>query len=466
MFVAYTTIGSQRGTPRFWIEGQSLASVGIQPGDSYAVEYDLDRKRMTLTLGEGEGRISRRKRGGAEYPIVDRSNRELARLFPEGTRVRVVVKADQIVVTLHHHDEKRERRERRLLTRFEDGKPLKVGSMAHGGGVLSWALHEGLSRAGVRSGLRFAIESESRYLDVAAANNPLWQEGDPTGIIGRMEEVEVPSLPEIDILEAGLPCTGASLSGRAKNHLGAAEQHETAGALFVAFLRVVEHCNPSMIILENVPPYQSTLSMTVIRSALTNLGYTLQETVLNGPEHGAVENRDRLCVVALSEGIAEGFDLDRIEAHHPKAGDRLKDVLEPDEAVEGRWKAYDYLNAKEERDKAAGKGFARQLLTGEEATCGTLGRGYSKARSTEPFIQHPTDGSLSRLLTPTEHARVKTIPERLVAGLGATLAHEVLGQSVIFNAFADLGVALGKHLGRLGAATPRTQRPPASLIAA
>jgi len=53
-----------------------------------------------------------------------------------------------------------------------------------------------------------------------------------------------------------------------------------------------------------------------------------------------------------------------------------------------------------------------------------------------------------RQLTPVEHARVKGIPESLIAGVPATVAHEILGQSVIFPAFEAVGLAVGQCLQR------------------
>jgi DNA (cytosine-5)-methyltransferase 1 len=135
--------------------------------------------------------------------------------------------------------------------------------------------------------------------------------------------------------------------------------------------------------------------------------------------------------------------------------ERLADVLEVVPADSERWKTYDYLAVKETRDKASGKGFMRQLLTGEEDGCGVMGRGYAKARSTEPFIVAPHDPSLSRQMSPAEHARVKTIPESLIEGLSATTAHEVLGQSVIFSAFVAVGVLIAKTI--LGLLDPLTK---------
>lgn len=88
---------------------------------------------------------------------------------------------------------------------------------------------------------------------------------------------------------------------------------------------------------------------------------------------------------------------------------------------------------------------SQKAIDGSEPRCGTIGRGYQKARSTEPFLKHPTNGK-QRLFTPVEHARVKTIPEQLVAGLSDTTAHEILGQSVIHAAFMAVGKLVGETL--------------------
>lgn len=79
----------------------------------------------------------------------------------------------------------------------------------------------------------------------------------------------------------------------------------------------------------------------------------------------------------------------------------------------------------------------------------------NSARSTDPQLAHPSDPRLSRLFTPAEHARIKGIPGRIIEGLSATVAHEVLGQSVVFPAFRALGRALGQWMQRL-ATTPAT----------
>lgn len=281
------------------------------------------------------------------------------------------------------------------------------------------------------------------------ANNPVWTDR-TVAIEAPMEEVEPAILPRVEIMNAGLPCTGASLSGRSKNRLEFAEQHETAGPLFLAFLQFVRATQPGCLVFENVPSYANTVSFHVIRQVLEKWGYELHETELDGAVMGALEERKRLCVVAVTRGIR--FDWGLLAPMRRKEAS-LGEVLEEIPHDSPRWKTYDYLAEKEERDIAAGKGFRRQLLGPLDTKCGTIGRGYHKSRSTEPFIRHPADPSRSRLLTPAEHARVKTIPAGLVAGLSDTTAHEVLGQSVVHTAFAAVGKLLGQALGAWARAT-------------
>ncbi|WP_028492679.1 DNA cytosine methyltransferase [Thioalkalivibrio sp. ALE19] len=442
--VIYSKIGEHRGRKRLWLEGQRLARLGITPRLKYSLtEIEGGSKGIRLSFtDEGDRKVSRRKRGERELPVIDIANDDISRVLGDSERVRVVVREGRIDVTLHHHEAATRHRLRTLGERIEKGLPIRMGSLAHGGGVLDHALHQGLERAGVPTHLAFANEFDGQYLDASLMNNPIWSP-DSIAIEGPMQDIEWSKLPEVDMLVAGLPCTGASKSGRSKNNLKAAEEHETAGALFVAFLTAIQTLKPSLVVLENVPEYGSTVSMTVIRSVLSSLDYELHETVLDGWEMGSLEKRKRFCMVATNGNVPLDFgELRPIRQREPQVADIL-DPIAPDDP---RWKAYTYLDDKEKRDKAAGKGFRTQVQDGSLDGYGTIGRGYSKVRSTEIRIQHPADESLTRLLTPAEHARGKTIPEYLVDGLSETRAHEILGQSVIHCAFEAVGQLLGQSL--------------------
>ncbi|MDN5872934.1 MAG: DNA cytosine methyltransferase [Sinobacteraceae bacterium] len=443
-----TVLGQHRGHKRLWLEGQKLVREGYAVGTPYSVEFKTDR--MVITAHEaddktGQYRVSRRRRNGHTSPIIDIEAREMATLFDGIEKLRVAIHAGRIVVTAHHQQQRVNQRIDRLVNRLSSHKPLSVCSLFHGGGVLDKAIHHGMMRVGVKTRIGVAVEMEPKYLDASLRNNPeLWDEAS-VAIESRIQDVALgKSPPPVDILVGGIPCTGASKSGRSKNKLAFAESHSEAGAMFFQFLQFVQVLNPSVVIIENVPEYQNTASMVVIRSVLDTLGYDIQECILEGNAFGVLERRKRLCAVALSKGM-KGFVLDRVMPVKNKEA-HMADILDPVTLDSSRWKAFDYLAAKQERDAAAGKGFTRQLLTGAEEGCGTIGKGYAKCRSTEPFIVHPQDPGKSRILTPAEHCRVKGIPASVTDGLSETTAHEILGQSVIYPAFEAVAASLGQFL--------------------
>ena len=168
---------------------------------------------------------------------------------------------------------------------------------------------------------------ESKYLDSSLSNNPeLWNE-DSIVIESPIQSVNLSrNPPEVDFILAGIPCTGASKAGRTSNKLKFAESHDEAGACFFHFLEFVKALNPVGLVIENVPEYQNTASMVVIRSVLQSLGYKIQERVLSGNEFGVLEERKRLCCIAISEGV-EGFDLDKVVPSRQKPN-TINDILD------------------------------------------------------------------------------------------------------------------------------------------
>lgn len=442
--IVNTKLGEHRGKKRLWLEGQKLLREGYLPG----MKFDLELKDSQVVLRvkeDGNFTVSKRERNGRISPIIDLTAQELSSVFDGVEILKVFIRNGSIVISAHHQQERVIERVSRLINKLENGDVLSVCSLFHGGGILDKAVHSGFNKAGIASAISVAVEMEGKYLDSSLANNPeLWNE---TSIVieSPIQAVNLSKRPpQVDILVAGIPCTGASKSGRSKNKLEFAESHEEAGALFFNFLQFVEAVNPSIVLIENVPEYQNTASMEVIRSVLTSLGYSLQERILDGNEFGVIERRKRLCVVALSKGI-EGFQLGLVQPIRTKEN-CLNDILDTVPLDSERWKSFDYLADKEIRDKAAGKGFSRQLLTADSLFCGTIGKDYAKCRSTEPFIVHPEHSGLSRILTPLEHCRVKGIPEVVISGLSDTTAHQVLGQSIVFPAFEALALNLGNSL--------------------
>jgi DNA (cytosine-5)-methyltransferase 1 len=426
--LAYLHLGQHKGARRLWLEGRRLSDVGFKAGVRYQVAPTADGALQLRLSATGDHVVSHKQ----TRPVVD----ILTHALGDVERVEVRFVRGAILVDVHPLDKAVARRLARLNARLAAHEPLRLGSVCHGGGVAADALLRGLGQAGTPSRLAFGLELERPYLEQSLTRGPLADRG-AVSVEGDLGEVDYAALGECDLLEAGLPCVAASPAGRSKKHLARPEADLQVADLAAAFLDVVRATQPLVVLLENVPEYACSASADLIRRRLERWGYVLQERVVEGIQW-SLENRRRWILVATTRGLA--FDLDNLQATREHA--TLGEVL--DTRVEAtRWHTFSHLASKETRDLARGNGFRQQLLDASSTRVPTLRRGYQKGGSTDPRLQHPTRKGMSRLLTPSEHARIKGVPPSLVSGLSDTVAHQVLGQSVIAPAFVGLGQLLG-----------------------
>ncbi len=444
--IAYITVGKNKGNARIWLEGKPLIHSNFTAGQPIDISIDKKNKEIRLSLSNSGSRkvTSSKRRGGESRPIIDLCNATVTKVFSGIKKVKVLFKQGLIFIFIHPEEQARIERKTRLEIKLQKQEPLLCGSVAHGGGIMDHAIHQGLNDVGILSSLMLGIEIKPEYLGCSIRNNSAWHP-DGIAIQGPMEEVEMSDLPQLDIFHSGIPCTGASKAGRSKNKIKYAEEHSSAGALFLSFLNILREVNPAIVVLENVPEYAHTMSMAVIRKSLTSWGYHVHERVLNGNQMGALENRDRFVMIAVTEGIEFNFaDLQPVREKERS----LKEIMDFVELDSPAWREFSYLKTKEAADKKAGKGFKMQILDENAPLCGTIGRGYAKIRSTEPKIAHPENPRLMRQFSVSEHAKVKGVPEFLVDGCSATTAHEILGQSVIYPVFQALGRLIGNTLNK------------------
>ncbi|ACT52103.1 DNA cytosine methyltransferase [Methylovorus glucosotrophus] len=439
-------IGQNKGAPRVWLEGSQTARAGFAPGQ----RFDIHVEGQTIVLQanpDGSRVVSSKKSGDSLNPVIDINSKELLAIFDGMSAIRVAVKEGQIYLVPLASELKKQERYKRLKTKLQTGEPLALGSLSHGGGILDHAIHSGLRAAGIDSKLAFANEIREELLEHAAIHNDAWSENTQIFAAPMQElafdERGLANIPKTEALVMGLPCSGASKAGKAKRGLIHPESHPEVGHLVVSALVILSKSNPAIVILENVPHYANSASADILRNQLRDMGYNTQERILNGKEWGTLENRDRWVMVAVTHGIE--FDFSQLIPPDARPM-RLGDVLEEVPLDDPRWNKMQYLKDKEVRDAAEGKNFKMQIFTEDSEHIGTLTKGYAKVRSTDPKIQHPEDPDLLRQITPEEHARIKQVPEHLIAGLSNTVAHEVLGQSVVYTPFKDLGQEVGQVL--------------------
>ncbi len=439
--ISYTRLSERRGALRFWQEGLRLTAAGFEPGISITIHPIPELNTLIIERGEGTNTVSSRKRqrSAPPTPIIDINNKQIEDVFGGSKLLRVSYYKGKLVAQAHSHELNRLIAMDDFRANLQAGQ-LTTGTVCVGGGICTSAMKQGAGEEGVTIESDWVIDIEQKYLQNLLDNTTV-ASNNTTIIEGAVGDVEVEQLTPVSILNLSLPCTGFSPAGRAKNRLENPESHRTAGTAILKALEMVEKLMPPVVINENVVPFASSASADLMGGRLKELGYHIESAVYGG-EMGTLEERKRSIMVASHPSLS--LSLDSLVPVMEKEA-RIADILEDIPLDAPCWKPYDYLAKKEVRDQAAGKGFRRQLLDGSETQCGVVGRGYNKARSTEPFIQHPENPALSRLLTEGEHAAIMKIPQKLVAGNSKTLAHEILGQSGSYALFTALGQWLAKE---------------------
>ena len=440
-------IGEKKGAPCIYFDGIQAIRAGFSPGQRYDVI--VDEGKVVLQVNEDGSRVvSAKKKGDSELPVVDLNSKKLLSLFEGMDSVRVVVQHGKVFLLPLASEIKKKERLKRISSKMSQDEPLKMASLSHGGGVLSHAIHEGLKRAGVKAEMAFANEIREDLLVHAIEHNDAWS-ADTMAVAMPMQEAAqddwlLDRLPKLEVLEMGLPCSGASRAGASKRGLSMMEDHPEVGHLVFSALVILNKTQPAVVLLENVPEYADTASAQILRHQLRDMGYVTHEAILEGKDFGCLENRVRWTLVATTKGL--DFDMDQLAPTVRivrKLGEVLDKTIGPDDP---RYREVGYLKEKMVRDAAKGNSFAMQIVTEDSTSVPTLRKGYQKGGSTDPRLQHPTDPAKSRLLTAAEHARVKGVPDRLIEGLSETLAHQLLGQGILYAPFEAVGHRIGECL--------------------
>jgi len=188
---------------------------------------------------------------------------------------------------------------------------LKVGSCFSGIGC--WEL--GLKYLGIEHSQEFCIEYDKYpYASYKAIHGDIKNYNDVTKVEG--DEVE-----DIDLFTYSPPCQAFSIAGKG---LGV-DDHR--GVLFFDALRIIQHKQPKLCIMENVKGLVGKKHKETFESilqCLTLAGYTNYWKVLNTKNYGIPQNRERVFIVSIQNDIDKGFEF-------PVAFDnglRLKDLLE------------------------------------------------------------------------------------------------------------------------------------------
>jgi len=146
-----------------------------------------------------------------------------------------------------------------------------------------------LNKVGIKYDNYYASEIDKHAIKVTQHNYP------NTIQLGDVKEIKGSDLPRIDLLIGGSPCQGFSFIGKQLNF------DDLRSKLFFEFVRLLEECNPTYFLLENVKmkkEYKDIISNylgvepIMINSNLTSAQNRVRLYWTNIPINGQPEDRD------------------------------------------------------------------------------------------------------------------------------------------------------------------------------
>lgn len=117
---------------------------------------------------------------------------------------------------------------------------------------------------------------------------------------GDIRDICEKSIPPHDILCAGFPCQSFSIAGKREG------VKNSNGRLFYEILRIADHCQPRIILLENVKNILTIDGGRVIRMIhrqLNNIGYRVYKYTLNSSFFGVPQSRERVYFVCVRKNL-------------------------------------------------------------------------------------------------------------------------------------------------------------------
>ena len=259
----------------------------------------------------------------------------------------------------------------------------------------------------------------------------------PDGDITKIDEKDIPNH---DILVAGFPCQPFSIAGVSKkNSLG--KKHgfldKAQGTLFFDVVRIIEHKQPKVIVLENVKnliSHDEGNTFRVIKETLELLNYVVSYKILDG-QHYVPQHRERIIIVGLNRNIFGNEWAFRFP-ELPNKKHKIKDILE--KKVDLKYtlsnKLWNYLQKYAKKHEANGNGFGYGLVNLDKASR-TLSARYYKDGSE---ILIPQKDKNPRRLTPRECARLQGFPDTFQIVVSDTQAYKQFGNSVVVPLIEDV----------------------------
>lgn len=438
------------GASRIYIQNSEILRAANLPAGTI-VNARYEKNRITITRdANGSNKVMGTQRG----ELLELKNQMTREAIGCVTRVTATFRSGKVIITLCKSDRAQAEREHRILN---TNKPYRIGSFFSGLGMLSYFIKQGLMSAGVKTQMAFSNELDPLAMSCNMEGNPIWRDAtsDAIAVCAPLSEVDLNDIPTLDIVEAGYPCVGqTTLCAKASRDI----EHDTVGLLFIDFIAALKKANAAIIIMENAPAFINSNTLRYMEKEL--IGYRFEKRNLQAYNFGDIESRNRSVVIAISSGLPE-INLDLLMP--PEIVDRktFGHYLNNVPADSTKFRHFAHLHRKDACTKV---NYKNKLYRPEDDRIATITATYGAPKAGAPYVAHPTDPMLQRAIEPSEHSRIRHLPEPLkvlidkvvdgshplVSTRGSiTAAHRLMGNGVARFVWEATGNYIGRYLQSL-----------------
>ncbi len=261
---------------------------------------------------------------------------------------------------------------------------------------------------------------------------------------GDINQIDVKSIPDHDILCAGFPCQAFSIAGKKRGF------KDTRGTLFFNIASIIKEKRPKAFFLENVKGLVthksgSTLE-TILKVLREDLDYYVPEPqIMNAKNFGVPQNRERIFIIGFRK------DLQINSFNYPESlgiTSAISNIKEEKTVSVKYYLSTQYLKSLQEhrkRHEDKGNGFGYEIKsdtdTANTIVVGGMGRERNLIIDTrlENFtpvthIKGKVNREGIRRMTPREWARLQGFPDTFKIVVSDAQAYKQFGNSVAIPA--------------------------------
>ncbi|QZE12230.1 DNA (cytosine-5-)-methyltransferase [Mycoplasma sp. Ms02] len=218
----------------------------------------------------------------------------------------------------------------KMKEKLFESSDLKVASFFAGIG----GFEHGIQQSDLIANFILASEIDKFALKSYKANFP------DTKLMGDIREIDETEVENHDLLVAGFPCQAFSISGKRMGF------EDARGTLFFELARIIKAKKPKIILLENVENlvgHDRSNTILTILQILSDLGYSVDFSVVNSSEMNVPQNRSRTYIVGVSNWFIEEYNKDNRSIKVTK----LKKEINERQTI----KSFNFFNYLESKDQ-------------------------------------------------------------------------------------------------------------------